>query len=386
MSSRFKILLIHNSADIYGASKSLLRLARSLDRNRFELLVGLPHGGPLQELLQQSGVRVMILPELRVITRQVLKSAQIIPFLLDLPFSTRKLANLIRREGVDLVHTNTGVILNSAVAAKLAGAKHIWHIRDWFGEFGAMWKPYSKYIAGFSAYVLCVSRAIAGQFSPSERIQVLPNGFPAEEFAVDREKLRATIREKFNLGDTLVIGVVGRIKFQRKGQEFLVQAAKILKDRGIAARYLIVGSPSPGSEDHLSRLKALIQELGLQNDVVFTGELEDTKPAYAAMDIAVLPSAQPEPFAGVNMEAMVMDLPVVATNIGGSPDQIVDGTTGFLCNPGDPKDMADKLEILCRDTDLRSKMGNAGRARVLNEFSLEAMVQRIESIYFKVLS
>ncbi|MEO6052569.1 MAG: glycosyltransferase family 4 protein [Chthoniobacterales bacterium] len=386
MNSRFKILLIHNSADIYGASKSLLRLSRSLDTTRFELLVGLPHTGPLQELLLQTGVRVIILPELRVITRQVMKSFKMLPFLLDLPFSTRKLAKIIKKEGIDLVHTNTGVILNSAAAAKLAGAKHIWHIRDWFGEFGAAWKPYSKYIAGFSDYVLCVSKAIADQFPPSGRIQILPNGFPSEEFSVDRSKLRSKFRGKFQIGEALVIGVVGRIKFQRKGQEFLIQAAKILKDRGIAAKYLIVGTPSPGSEDHLSRLQSLIHELGLQSDVIFTGELDDTKPAYAAMDISVLPSAQPEPFAGVNMEAMAMSLPVVATRIGGSPDQVLDGETGFLCNPGDPRDMADKLEILCRDPDLRLKMGNAGMSRVFNEFSLEAMVRRIEAIYSKVLS
>jgi glycosyltransferase involved in cell wall biosynthesis len=70
-------------------------------------------------------------------------------------------------------------------------------------------------------------------------------------------------------------------------------------------------------------------------EVVLTGELADPKPAYAAMDVFVLPSAQPEPFGGVVLEAMAMRRPVVATAIGGSVDQVVDGETGFLVPPGD---------------------------------------------------
>ena len=81
------------------------------------------------------------------------------------------------------------------------------------------------------------------------------------------------------------------------------------------------------------------------------------------MDLFVLPSAQPEPFGGVVMEAMGMGLPVIATQIGGSLEQVADGVTGYLVPPSDPLALADRLEPLLRNADLRAAMGNAGRLR-----------------------
>src|SRR5262249_18912916 len=157
----------------------------------------------------------------------------------------------------------------------------------------------------------------------------------------------------------LVVGCVGRIKFVRKGQEVLVQAAALLKERGLDAKYLIVGTTASGNEEHLTRLQQLIHDLGLVNDVVLTSELADPKPAYAPMDMFVLPSAQPEPFGGVVLEAMAMHLPVIATAIGGSLDQVVDGETGFLVPPANSQALAEKLEVLMRDPALRKRMGVA---------------------------
>lgn len=129
-----------------------------------------------------------------------------------------------------------------------------------------------------------------------------------------------------------------------------------------------------------------MRELGLGDDVVFTGELADTRPAYAAMDIFVLPSAQPEPFGGVVMEAMCMGLPVIATNIGGSVEQVADGETGFLIPAGDVGALADKLELLLRDADLRKRFGEAGRRRVAERFTLEGMVEKITRVYEECLT
>jgi len=132
-------------------------------------------------------------------------------------------------------------------------------------------------------------------------------------------------------------------------------------------------------------LRGLIQELKLESSVVLTGELEDTRLAYAAMDVFVLPSAQPEPFGGVVMEAMSMGVPVIATAIGGSLDQVADGVTGFLIPPSDPQALAEKIELLIRDPALRSRMAQAGPERIGQTFSLEGMVQRLERLYREIL-
>ena len=375
-----RILLVHNSADIYGASRSLARLVSRLDRARFTPLVLLPEDGPLRGMLESAGGRVFIQPSLRVITRQIFKSPKILGFLAGFVFSARKTAALIRRERISLVHTNTGVVVSAALAAKFAGVPHVWHIRDWFQEFGPLWGPYSRYILAFSSRVLCVSQPIADQFAPSPKISVLNNGFDLAEFPPVSPEEKTAARNRFGFApDDFVVGTVGRIKFVRKGQEFLLRAVALLQAKNI--KCLLVGGSPPGAEDQLERMKALAVELGVTDQVVFTGELADPRPAYAAMNAFVLPSAQPEPFGGVVMEAMCLGLPVVGTAIGGTTEQVAEGETGFLVPPADPEALANAIARIAGDPALGTQMGISARGRVASRFSLDQMVGQIESIY-----
>jgi glycosyltransferase involved in cell wall biosynthesis len=381
MAGPLRILYVNNSADTYGASRCLARLCQELDRARFEPTVVLPTDGPLVPLLEQAGAKVFVQSPLSVITRRVFSSWRLIPFLFNVPVAAWQLRKIIRTHHVDLVHTNVGTILSSALGARLAGVPHVWHIRDWYGEFRGLWSWHRKYILGCSEMVVCVSRAIADQFPKSPRVTVVHDGFSFHEFDIDPARVEE-FRAKYNISrERLVVGCIGRIKFVRKGQEFLVRAAAILRNQGVDLALLIVGSPSPGSEDHLPRLRALIDELNLRDRVILTGELADARPAYAVCDIFVLPSAQPEPFGGVVIEAMGMGKPVVATAIGGSLDQIVDGETGFLVPPGNPTALADKILTLAENPELMKRMGEAGMERARTHFDVRQMVEKLEAIY-----
>lgn len=381
-SSPLRILYVLNSADIYGASRCLVRLCQTLDRTRFTPVVLLPESGPLIPLLEKAKVELIRDPNVSVITRRVFKSWRLIPFFLWIPFAAWRVRSLIRRHRIDLVHTNVGTILSSALGARLARVPHVWHIRDWYGEFGAIWKYYRRYILACSDAVLCVSNAIAGQFPAEPKVTVVHDGFPMEEFEVDHAKLRSEFRQKYQIDqEHFVAGCVGRIKFVRKGQEFLVRAAAILRQQGVDVTVLLVGSPSPGSEDHLPRLHSLIEQIGMSDRVVFTGEIADARPAYAALDVFVLPSAQAEPFGGVVMEAMGMSKPVIATALGGSLDQVVEGETGFLVPPANADAIAAKIRTLLDDPKLRIRMGLAGKNRIQAHFSLQQTTERIEEIY-----
>ncbi|MBI3416137.1 MAG: glycosyltransferase [Verrucomicrobia bacterium] len=381
-----RILYVHNSADIYGASRSLLRLLGALDRAKFSPLVVLPEDGPLRPLIEARQIEVVIHPGLSVINRQVFHSWRLIWLFGQFPLSVTYLWRLIRRCKIDLVHTNTGVILSPALAARLGGVPHVWHVRDWFQEFRRFWPWYARYITGCSRCVLAVSEAIAAQFPRREKVLVFHNGFSLDEFAVPRDALALEFRRKWKLENEFVVGCVGRIKLVRKGQEVLIRAAALLAQRGRRAKFVIVGSPAPGSENHLEQLQQLVRELGLADRVVFTGEIKDTRTVYPALDLFVLPSAQPEPFGGVVMEAMAMGVPVIATNIGGSCDQVAEGETGFLVPPADPQALADKIALLMDDTKLRSRMSAAGPRRIKEKFSLTQMVNRFEKLYEELAS
>jgi glycosyltransferase involved in cell wall biosynthesis len=386
MAHRIRILFVNNSADAYGASRCLARLCEKLDRTRFEAIVLLPETGPLVSLLERTGAKVIIQPKLSVITRRVFKSWRLIPFLFNIPIAAWQLRCIIRRHGVDLVHTNVGTIVSSALGARLARVPHVWHVRDWYGEFRQVWKWHRRYILSCSEKIVCVSRAIAGQFPMASKVAVVHDGFSVEEFRIEEKRVEE-FRQRYGTDrERLLVVCIGRIKFMRKGQEFLVQAAKILRDQDVDLTLVIVGAPSPGSEEHLPRLRELVDRLHLRDRVVFTGELADARPVYAACDVFVLPSAQPEPFGGVVIEAMCMGKPVIATAIGGSLDQVVDGETGFLVPPANPAALAEKILILQRDPRLRERMGKAGLERARTYFDVRQMVEKLEAIYTEALA
>lgn len=386
MQPRPRILYINNSADLYGASRALLRVLAPLRERGFEPVVVVPERGPLQTRIEELGMQVIVDPGLSIVDRASLKSARAVGFFLGFPLSVLRFFNLLRRERIALVHTNTAVMPSPALAAWLAGVPHVWHMREIFDEFRSGWQIYWRYVHAFSTRIPCMSEAIAAQFPNRAKTCVLFDGLPLEEYPRATQNSRTGAKAKFQLGAAPVVGCVGRIKFVRKGQEVLVQAAALLKQRGLTAKYLLVGAPAPGNEEHGERLRKLIHDLGLGSDVVLPGELADPKPAYAAMDIFVLPSAQAEPFGLVVLEAMAMGCPVVATAIGGPLSIVAEGETGFLVPPGDAKALADKLEVLLRDAALRERMAAAGRERLEARFSFANTVNELEALYREVLN
>ncbi len=377
-----RILFVHNVADLYGASRSLLRLVSRLPRDRFTPFVLLPVSGPLQRALEEAGATVELLPDLVILHRALFRTwGERRRLLASVPRSVVALRGRIRALGADLVHTNSAAVVTSGLAARAAGVPHLYHVREWFQEFTRLWPLYSRYLLGTSSFVVAVSGPVAAQFPRSSKVVVVHNGFDLREFELPRAEAARAFRERFGLGDAFVVGCVGRIKLVRKGQEVLVEAVHGLKGRGRRTRCVIVGAPFPGNEQHLSALRRLVAERGLEDDVVFAGEIADVRPAYAAMDVLVLPSAEPEPFGGVVMEAMAMGVPVIATAIGGSVEQVAEGETGFLVPPGDAGALADRIERLIDTPELRQRLAAAGPRRIEERFSLDEMVNRMTALY-----
>jgi glycosyltransferase involved in cell wall biosynthesis len=381
-----RVLYVHHNPDLYGSSRSLLRLVSGLDPERFVATAVLPAEGAVPERLRAMGVEVLIEPGLAVVERSGLRPPLGPPlFALRLLGSARRLRRLVRKAAADVVHANTGVVVASGPAARSAGVPHVWHVRDWFGEFPLLWALHRRLMRATSQAIIAVSEGAAAQFPDRRGLEVIHNGLPPDEYRADPD-LGQRFREGRGLGEELVIGCVGRVKLGRKGQEVLVRALAALRGAGARPRLLLVGAPFRGNERHLEDLQQLVSSLGLQAATLFTGELEDPRPAYAAMDVFVLPSGEPEPFAGVVLEAMSMELPVVATATGGSPEQVEEGVTGHLVPPGDPRALAAALAPLLGDAGRRRAMGRAGRERLLREFPLSATVRAIQAVYARVSS
>lgn len=388
--SGFRILFIHSGSDLYGASRSLLRLTSHLVHDGVIVLTVLPYHGPLYDALQAEGVEVLIQQDLAVIERKKTQSFfGVIRFAVGTILSVINLLVLIKKFKPHLIHTMTSVIPSSGLAAKLGGIPHIWHVRESFVEFGRWWKYYQFYMGWLSSEIICVSAPIAEQFEPilrARKVNVVHNGFPIAEFEHPSHDRIQAFKAKFSLENIpVLVGVVGRIKFHRKGQEIFVIAAHLLRDRFPNTRFLCIGSPFPDNQSHLEKLLNLIHEYGLEDYVIYTGDVEDVKAAIASLDILVLSSVQPEPFAGVIIEAMALSLPVVATCAGGSIEQVDDGVTGYLVEPGDAKAMAVGIEKLLEDPVCRKIFGENGRARFLDQFEFELFYKKILDLYDQVV-
>lgn len=172
--------------------------------------------------------------------------------------------------------------------------------------------------------------------------------------------------------DELVVGILAALRPEKDHESFL-RAASLVARRSPRARFLVVGD---GPRRPL--LEALADELGIGDRVLFTGARSDVAAVLAATDVFVLSSFTIECFPMALLEAMASGVPAVCTAVGGVPEILADGVTGYLVPPRDPEALADRLSALLESGERRREFGAAARARVEAEFSLERSVQEAE--------
>jgi glycosyltransferase involved in cell wall biosynthesis len=217
-------------------------------------------------------------------------------------------------------------------------------------------------------YSAAAARAQAGMF-PARSTLVIPAGAaPAADDAPAAAPL------ELPAGHT-VIGIVGRLQ-PWKGQDRLLAAVAVLRDRGHHVHLVIVGGDAYGlSPEYAASLPGLVAGLGLTEHVTMTGEVADARPFIDRMDVLVNAS-DPEPFGIVLLEGMAAAVPVVAVDAGGPSEIVEHGRTGMLARSGAPEDLADALEPLVSSPKRRHELGQAGLDRFLREYSDVAMRKR----------
>jgi len=199
-------------------------------------------------------------------------------------------------------------------------------------------------------------------------------------FGVDLELFKP--REKKGR-DRIVIGTVRRLE-KKYGVEYLIRAFASLLKKGFALRLHVIGT---GSEER--RLKGLSQELQVENNIRFFGFVKNSCiPDYLnQMDIFVVPSIMPsETFGVAAVEAAACQLPVIASHIGGLPEVVRDGETGFLVPPRDPEAIAERVGLLIKDFRLRKRMGEAARGFIVKNYSWKENALQMERLYQLILS
>lgn len=370
MAEPIKVLMVHNYSSWGGNLATVLSLCEGLREYGIKVLAAFPASAAYVERFLGAGVEVF---DVEVRSKWDISAVA-------------RYKRVIRDKRVDVVHTHTR---RADMAAGIAGqdgrtatvTTHHGQINldgttfEFKKDLSA--RVYNYILRRFFTVNVAVSGEIVHELHDNcgvshERIRRIPNGLDPSPFLADID--RDAVRSDLGLapGDVAVT-LVGSI--DRKGHRELTEAAASLRADFPNARYLYVGEGPREAEvaEHISRL-------GLEGIVRLTGFRKDVPAILAASDIFCLPSYS-EGLSISIMEAMAAGLPVAASRIGGNPELVVDGETGLIFEPFDSGDVADKLAKLLGDADIRRKMGEAGRRRVLTEFTLDDMVRRYYELY-----
>lgn len=366
-SSRVRVAFVDHCARLSGAEMALLRLVPAL--RDVDPLVVLGEDGPLRQRLEDAGVEVVVLPlaeRTAALRRDRVGGRLPLSAALDVLRYIGKLRRLLRKSGVEVVHTNSlKACLYGGVAGRLAGIPVVWHARD---------RCHEDYLPGpavrlvrlaarlLPTVVVANSRTTLATLAPHPRRQpriVLASPLAPAVRGVGRRRLDA-LRDGSGRGGPLVVGLVGRLS-PWKGQDVFLRALAEAfgHDTGDAVRARIIGSALFGEDAHAEAMRNLGRELGVDDRVEWRGFREDMLSELAELDVLVHCSTTPEPFGQVVVEGMAAALAVVSTDVGGPAEVIDDGRTGILVRPGDPGELAAVLRRLAADPEGRHRLGAA---------------------------
>ena len=363
--SRLVLYVEHHGEVIGGGQISLLGLMRGLRGFRALCVCG---PGGLAGTYAAAGIQAETLdmPPLR-------------PWrLAGVALAVWRLARLARSRGASVLHANSSrAMFYAALAGRLAGVPALWHVRVG-GDDGA----WDRFLAARSAAVIAISRSVAARFSgpAAARVKVVHNGIDFDGIAGGDG---AAWRRRLGVGRRPVIGMLAQLVEVKRPEDF-VRAAALVRRRHPQAAFVLAGADI-GAGDILRRLREQVRRAGLEADFHFLGFCDDVAGILAMCDVVALTSRN-EAFGRVLVEAMAAGRPVVATAVGGVPEVVVEGETGYLVECGDTAALAAALGGLLDDPEAAARMGAAGQARARNEFSLEAHVGRIEALYGEILA
>ncbi len=378
------ILLIHQSADLYGSDKHILHLIDNVNKDKFQFIVVLPYKGQLYTEIQKRKIEVHVIPLLRL-SRATVKPKNLFRLPIETVASIKAITRAVNNRDIYLVHSNTLSVLPGAIWSFNKKIHHIWNVHEMI--VNPQWAKitFPLLLKFFSDGIICNSKAtcdllISKVPSLSKKSFVVLNGLD-RKYSVKR-KLVKNFREQLNVcGGDILISLVGRIN-RWKGQLLLLNAAEKLYNNGLHnLHYLFVGSPPVGQDHFLETLKDKINQLPFKNKIHILGFQNDIWKIWDATDIAVVPSIEPEPFGFVALEAMLSEKPVIAAAHGGLKEIVVHQETGLLFRPNDADSLAKSISYLSQDPFRRREYAKSGKKRAEEYFSLRKYISKYESIY-----
>lgn len=370
--------------ELGGPPILVLDILQHLDKERFEssIVTGITIDRKYDMIgfARDKHIRVVSMPSL---VRNIHPLKDIIALI--------KLTIFLRKEKFDIVHCHTskgGFV--GRIAAKLAGAKIIIyspHGDIFEGYFCKLVTDFfillEKFTARFTDKIINltkieIERFIERSIGTRRQLTQIYNGINIKYYErVPTPNLKK--RAEFGLGkDDFVCATVGRL-VPIKGHTYLIKAIQKVVKVIPEAKFLFVGDG-----ELKSKLSEEIKSLDLQKHIILLGARSDIATILSCINAFLLPSLN-EGFGMVLIEAMAARKPVIATNVGGVPEVIINGTTGILVPPKDPEAFSSAIIKLYNNPDISLEMGSAGYSRAKNFFDIGTTVRKFEDLYSKLI-
>lgn len=302
--------------------------------------------------------------------------------------SVLEIIKIIRKENIDIVHLNGLLNLQAAFAALFTKKKIVWHLIGsvYPSIIVLLFMPLVKLL---SDRIILVANKMQNYYFKGKiedriknRISIIYEPVDTVKFnqlninQLYKDKLKAEFNIKSN---EKLIGCVGNIN-PAKGYEYFIQSSALIKKKINDIKFIIIGAELDTQKSYYQQLKTLISSLKMDDDYIFTGERVDIPQILSLFDIFVMSSIlEGTPIA--ILEAMAMELPVIATDVGGIAEQVIDRETGILVRSRDPIGLAVAIEYLLNNQEKAKEMGIKGKEHVRARFSLNACNMRHLEIY-----
>jgi glycosyltransferase involved in cell wall biosynthesis len=357
-----------------GGQINLLALARSLDRDIFEISVCSRGDGPMAEILDAEGIPHFPVPFRKGIRKGIIE----------------EIVSLLQSNHFDILHTHGGVAgLFGRWSAHRCGRPpcvvhtlhgiHYLHYRNFFLKY--LYVYLERLFSRFTDAVVCVSEAdrkSSRRFNlvPEDKMFVIKNGIDFEAFASGAQEIKESDDLDFDSGGP-VVGTVTRLHRQ-KGLPYLYRAAHKIKEHIPEATVWVVGNGPL-----LPKLQKLGKKLGLEKTVLLLGERKNIAPLLSRFDVFVLPSLW-EGLPYSLLEAAALAKPVVATDIHGVREIVIHGESGLLVPVKDPDRLANAVVRLLQEKDHAATLGKNLRGATREAFSLSRMIQQTADLYLEL--
>ncbi len=384
MSSNLKVLQVIPKLGYGGAETGCYDIAHYLPENNCESFI-VTSGGELIKFVDQKKVKIFRLPVQSKNPLLILINSII-------------LIGIILIYNISLVHARSRAPAWSCLlATKITGRKFVTTFHGTYNFKSNIKKFYNSVmtradliIAGSNFIFSHIKKNYSDYLNDKKKLMVIFRGINVDYFdpstiiEIDEKKLL----KKWNIEkDKKIILLPGRLTFW-KGQEVFIEAINLTnKELGYEAFYAVILGDDQGRALYKKKLIRLSEQYRLSNQIRFIDNCKDMASAYKVSDIIISASTEPEAFGRVAVEAQSMKKPVIASNIGGSNETIVNGKTGFLYEAGNAKSLSDKiLTILNMDDALLETIGNEGRKNIVQKFNVEKMCFSTYSEYKRLLN